>query len=227
MSEIPGRHFGLIIAYLLPGFVALAGIAPLSPVVAGWLAAAQSASLDAPLYTLMAATAAGMVASCFRWLIVDRIHALTGLGAPAFNARALEERPAAFTLLVESHYRYYQFYANTLVAAAFTYSVHRWLGRSTVLGIATDLAVLVLSAALFAGSRDALWKYRQRSTQLVGLTALSHSKGDLMTNGIDHNHGGAGKSQQKQKQNPAAKPQESPEAPDKPKQDVKSTQATK
>src|SRR5689334_4696702 len=125
MSEIPGRHFGLIIAYVLPGFVALAGIAPLAPVVAGWLTAAQAASLDAPLYTLMAATAAGMVVSCFRWLIVDQIHALTGLGAPVFNARALEERPAAFTFLVESHYRYYQFYANTLVAAAFAYSIHR------------------------------------------------------------------------------------------------------
>jgi hypothetical protein len=225
MSEIPGRHFGLIIAYLLPGFVALAGIAPLSPVVAGWLTAAQSAGLDAPLYTLMAATAAGMVASCFRWLIVDQIHALTGLGTAAFNARALEERPAAFALLVESHYRYYQFYANTLVAAAFAYSIHRWLGTSPTLGVATDLALLILSVALFAGSRDALSKYRHRSMQLVGQTVLSHSNGDLMTNGIDHNQGSSGKPEQQPKS--AAKPQPSPDAAGKPQQNVKNAQAAK
>src|SRR5712691_7153785 len=95
------RHFGLVIAYLLPGFVALAGFAPLVPMVGGWLDAGnQTASLGAPLYALLAATAAGMVVSCFRWLVIDRIHAVTGLGGPAFNARALEERPAAVLFLL-------------------------------------------------------------------------------------------------------------------------------
>src|SRR6185312_6193985 len=106
------KQFGLLIAYLLPGFVALAGIAPLVPTVAGWLKADQTASFGAPLYALLAATAAGMVVSCFRWLIVDQIHVLTGVTPPAFNARALAERPAAFNYLVEQHYRFYQFYAN-------------------------------------------------------------------------------------------------------------------
>src|SRR5260221_136394 len=109
--DILNRQFGLVIAYLLPGFVVLAGIAPFSTTVTQWLRADQTANLGAPLYALLAATVAGMVASCFRWLLVDQIHSLTGLGGPAFNARALEERPAAFTLLVESHYRYYQFYS--------------------------------------------------------------------------------------------------------------------
>lgn len=215
MSETTSRHFGLIIAYLLPGFIALAGFAPLSPVVAGWLRAAQGASLDAPLYTLMAAMAAGMVVSCFRWLIIDRLHAVTGLGAPAFNSRALEERPAAFAFLVESHYRYYQFYANTLVATVWAYAMYRWLGTSAILGVGTDLGILILCAALFAGSRDSLLKYRSRNNQLVGQTILSHSNGDLMTNGIDHNQSGANKPQQPK---PDIKPQQPTVAPDKPEQ---------
>src|SRR5712671_5880452 len=99
--EILTRQFGLLIAYLLPGFVALAGIAPLVPTVAGWLKADQTASFGAPLYALLAATAVGMVVSCFRWLIVDKIHVFFGVSAPTFNARALEERPAAFNYLVE------------------------------------------------------------------------------------------------------------------------------
>ncbi len=112
------KHFGLIIAYLLPGFVALAGVAPLLPSVAAWLHAGSTAGFGAPVYVLLAATEAGMVVSCFRWLIVDPLHAASGIAAPSFNSRALEERPAAFDYLVESHYRYYQFYANTLVAVS-------------------------------------------------------------------------------------------------------------
>jgi hypothetical protein len=185
------RHFGLVIAYLLPGFVALAGIAPFVPIVAGWLVANQTTSFGAPLYALLAATAAGMTVSCIRWALVDQIHALTGLGAPAFNARALEERPAAFTYLVESHYRYYQFYANTLVAVAWSYSIHRWLRTSSLLRFGTDLGVLLLCAVLFAGSRDALAKYRTRINELKGQVSLIHSDGEPMTNGIDHNQGGA------------------------------------
>jgi len=161
------RHFGLVIAYLLPGFVALAGVAPFAPIVSTWLRADQSASFGAPVYALLAATAAGMVVSCFRWLIIDRVHALTGLGNPIFNAQALEEKPAAFAYLVENHYRYYQFYANTLVGVVWAYAVHRLLGISHF-SIGTDIGILILCATLFMGSHDALSKYRMRSQKLTG-----------------------------------------------------------
>jgi hypothetical protein len=166
--DILSRQFGLVIAYLLPGFVALIGIAPLSPTVAGWLHADQTASFGAPVYALLAATASGMVVSCFRWFFVDWVHLLTGVTPPVFDARALDAHPAAFNLLVESHYRYYQFYANTLVAVVWTYSIHRWLRTDLLMSLGTNLAVLILCAVLFAGSRDALTKYRNRSSQLVG-----------------------------------------------------------
>ena len=187
--DILNRQFGLIIAYLLPGFIALAGIAPLIPTVAGWLRAGQTANFGAPIYALLAATAAGMIVSCFRWLIVDRIHLLAGVPGPVFNAQALEERPAAFNYLVENHYRYYQFYANTLVALIWTYAIYRIICPSPLLGLGTDVGMLLIAAALFAGSGDSLSKYRVRSKQLIGLTAVNFSNGELMTNGIDHNQG--------------------------------------
>src|SRR5258706_5960645 len=117
------RNFGLVIAFLLPGFVALAGIAPFSPLVRAWLSGPETMNFFAPLYALLAATAVGMVVSAFRWLIIDGVHSLTGLGPPAFNARALEERPASFAALVESHYRYSPFYWNTLIAVVLTYGI--------------------------------------------------------------------------------------------------------
>jgi hypothetical protein len=210
--DILNRQFGLIIAYLLPGFIALAGIAPLVPTVAGWLRAGQTANLGAPIYALLAATAAGMIVSCFRWLIVDRIHLLAGVPGPVFNAQALEEQPGAFNYLVESHYRYYQFYANTLVALTWTYSICRILHPSPLLGIGTDVGMFFVAVALFAGSRDSLSKYRVRSKQLVGLTTVNFSNGELMTNGIDHNQGNESHSPK-----PTAAPKKpKPKAPSKP-----------
>lgn len=162
------RHFGLVIAYLLPGFVALVGLAPLSPTVAGWLAAGAHSDLGTPVYALLAAMTAGMVVSCFRWLVIDQVHAVTGLGSSRFDARALEAHPTAFSYLIEQHYRYYQFYANVLVAVVWAYAVHRWRGASPLFGVGTDAGVVILSAVLFLGSRDALSKYRRRSGQLNG-----------------------------------------------------------
>jgi hypothetical protein len=166
------RQFGLIVAYLLPGFIALAGIAPLIPVVSSWLEPlSQGIGIGPPLYALLAATAMGMVVSCFRWLLIDAIHSVTGITSPVLNYRALERRMESFNFLVESHYRYYQFYANALIAILFAYGINRLLKTSSLLGFGTDLGVFILCAVLFAGSRDALSKYRTRSGQLVGHVA--------------------------------------------------------
>jgi hypothetical protein len=52
----------------------------------------------------------------------------------------------------------------------------RWTATFPLLGRGTDLAVIILCAALFAGSRDTLAKYYQRSNQLVGLVAEKEQK---------------------------------------------------
>jgi hypothetical protein len=166
--DILNRQFGLTIAYLLPGFIALSGLAPFVPAVGRWLNGQETAGLGAPVYAIIAAVAAGMIASCFRWALIDTLHAATGVPPGTFNAQALEAHPAAFSVLVDSHYRYYQFYANTLVAVVWAYLIHRVLRTSPLLGLGTDIGMLILCAVLFAGSRDALAKYRNRSRQLAG-----------------------------------------------------------
>jgi hypothetical protein len=106
------NHFGLMVAYLLPGFIGLAAIAPFVPVVADWLQPFnQQASLGPPVYALLAATTVGMVLSCVRWLLIDHLHHLMGIRPPVWNDRALADRVAAFNYLVDNHYRYYQFYS--------------------------------------------------------------------------------------------------------------------
>ena len=166
--EIYSRQFGLIIAYILPGFIALVGVAPLLPLVALWLRPLSNGiELGPPIYALLAATAVGMIVSCFRWLLIDPLLRLTGVPQSVSNYRLLEDKLEAVNYLVEAHYRYYQFYANALIGILFAYLVNRFLHTSMLLGFGTDLGVLILCAVLLAGSRDALSKYRHRSHQLA------------------------------------------------------------
>jgi hypothetical protein len=191
------NQFGLIIAYLLPGFIGLAGVAPFVPAVAGWLLPVgySEASLGPPLYALLAATTTGMTISCFRWLLIDHFHHWTGVVPPIWDDSLLARRLTAFTYLVENHYRYYQFVANTLVALLWTYSIARWLNLSPLLSIWTDVGVLGLCAALFAASRDALTKYYTRTARLIGVGGRTRFGEEAMYNGNHHSTeaGGASK----------------------------------
>jgi len=211
MNLSSNSQFGLIVAYLLPGFIGLTGIAPFAPVVAAWLRPSTyaEASLGPPVYALLAATTIGMIASSIRWLVIDQLHHAMGLNPPLLDDARLEERLTAFNYLVENHYRYYQFVANTLVAVAGAYAINRWAGTSHLFGVSTDIGVVVLCGTLFVASRDNLAKYYSRTGRLVG-QVLTERKTDVMTNGNDH--GGGASSHTSSQTKPAAKPQPSPKS---------------
>jgi len=164
------KQFGLIIAYVLPGFVALAGLAPLFPTVARWLHPVEP-GFGPPLYAVLGAMALGQILSCFRWLVLDHLHFLTGVRRPHWDDSLLDARLKGFDYLVQHHYRYYEFTGNTLIALLITYVLNRLFGTLSFLGFGTDLGMLVVIAVLFAASRDALAKYYGRTGRLVGAIA--------------------------------------------------------
>src|SRR5687767_2969963 len=98
MSELTTKQFGLLVAFVLPGFIALCGIRPLSPMVAAWLSTAPTipAGLKAVVFVGLASIAAGMTISAARWLIFDTFHAWTGLPRPAWDDAALAGKLDAF-----------------------------------------------------------------------------------------------------------------------------------
>lgn len=164
------KQFGLLIAYLLPGFFALGGVAVLVPSVAKWLQPIELdglSGLGPPVYSVLSAIAVGMICSCVRWLLIDHVLHATGIRPPRWKPSQLERHLASFTYLVESHYRYYQFYANTIVALIWTYIVCRLNGLGAF-GIVSDFLVVALTIVLALGARDALTKYYRRTAQLVG-----------------------------------------------------------
>ena len=119
------------------------------------------------LYVIVASVAAGMTASAVRWAVIDQFHHRTGIVRPVLDESKLPERLQAFDYLVENHYRYYQFYGNTLVATVVAYAAWTWgpAGDVSPGGVAGFLA---LSAVFVAGSRDALRKYYAGSALLLG-----------------------------------------------------------
>jgi hypothetical protein len=172
MKEITAGNFGLIIAYLLPGFVVLWGISPVSATIDGWLGAAPDAAptIGGFLYATLASVAAGLTVSTVRWLVIDTLHHHTGIQQPAWDFGRLARRFDAFEGLVEQHYRYYQFYGNTLIAVIVV-----WLVRIAPAMAAIDrrihAAFMIFALILFIGSRDALRKYWNRTAQLLAASA--------------------------------------------------------
>ncbi|MEZ6055469.1 MAG: hypothetical protein R3C01_02070 [Planctomycetaceae bacterium] len=160
MREVTTSNFGLLIAYLLPGLVSLWGLSHVSTTLDRWL----GADLDGPtvggfLYVTLASIGAGLTVSTMRWLIIDTLHHRTGIQQPDWDFTKLGERTAAFDVLIEIHYRYYQFYGNTLIALWFAY-VTRWSAHQTSWG--ELVAILALSTLFWFASRDTITKYYRR-----------------------------------------------------------------
>jgi hypothetical protein len=170
MKEVSADNFGLVIAYLLPGFVALCGVSYFSAPVRSWMGNSPllGPTVGGFLYVTLASIGAGLLVSTVRWLAIDRLHHWTGIKEPRWDFEVLQDRLAVFEVLVQFHYRYYQFYANTLVAGAFWYMA-RFISVPPLPGSAgiTDVAVVIGLIVLYAGSRDTLRKYYNRVTVLL------------------------------------------------------------
>jgi hypothetical protein len=70
--------------------------------------------------------------------------------------------------MVEFHYRYYQFFANMLIAILLSYPLTRISGAvAAVIGPLADVGFVVVSIVLFLASRDALQKYYRRAGQVL------------------------------------------------------------
>jgi hypothetical protein len=113
MNALSNENFGLVIAYVLPGFVALWGVSFFSPTVESWIAVSQQGAPTVAgfMYVTLASIGTGLTVSGVRWLIIDTVHHLTGLTRPAWKFVNLDDKLQGFLTLNEGHYRYYQFYA--------------------------------------------------------------------------------------------------------------------
>ena len=196
VTELSQKNFGLLIAYVIPGFVALWGISHFSSTVASWITSSQRSTptIGGFLYVTLASLAAGLIVSAVRWALVDTLHHATGVRPPKWDFAYLDDRLDGFSALVDNHYRYYQFYGNMCVAVAFNYRTWLTLQGQKIWNVDwTTVCFIVLELILIAGSRDALRKYYARAGRVLKrpekLTIYRNVPSErsvVMTNGYGH-----------------------------------------
>ena len=187
MNTLSNQNFGLVIAYLLPGFVSLWGVSYFSPTVDAWITASQQ---NAPtvagfMYVTLASLAAGVTVSAVRWAMIDHLHHATGIVPPAWKFANLEGKLQGYLTLIENHYRYYQFYSNMFVAAAFSFAAR------VVSGGLQSVASHVGHGRLprpgdgsLRRLRDTLRKYYSSDTTVTQFPSpLTQERSTAMTNG--------------------------------------------
>lgn len=172
MKTEAAADFGQIIAFLIPGFVGLWGATYVSPEIRTWLVttSGQSKDLANVVFVLLASLAIGLTVSAARAIFLDWIHEKTGVRMSKIDYKKLNDANAkTFDGIIQNHYRYYQYYGNTLVAVVVAVVIRQivlkelpWAdwGRFS-------LGLLVL-VALYFGSRDSLDRCRRKMIDLLG-----------------------------------------------------------
>ncbi|MEM6332635.1 MAG: hypothetical protein AAF823_04780 [Planctomycetota bacterium] len=187
MPQTTDRGFGLIIAYLVPGFGAILALSTLSPTIRLWLNMASSYALEAPdfagvVYVVFASLGMGLVFGAIRWAVIDQINAATGIGRPQLNDALMEERLNAYGLFISIHYQYHKFYAHSLIAGVVYAVVRRETYGLTGSYDLIDGTLAILLVIFWFAQRNALKMYYTRAERL-----LSHTEEGLsMTNGGHH-----------------------------------------
>jgi hypothetical protein len=186
MADETSKVFGIMMAYVVPGFIGLTGLVPVFPTIGEWLQPVNNASygVGPTIYAILAAIAVGLILSCFRWLLLDQMHHWLGLRRPKWKGQGTADSMEAVNFYVLNHWKYYEFCGNTLIAATWSYLMHRLYQTSSLLSSGTDLGMVILFLVLLAASRDALRRYYHGIHDLFAQSP--QKEGTVMFNGANH-----------------------------------------
>ncbi len=164
--------FGTTIAFVAPGFLALIAASYHVTLADDWLtfAARPGEGVGVFLFVVLASLALGILVSGVRSIVFDWLYSKLGLPRPEMDYLALKDpgKKAVFDGLNENFYRYYQFYANSLVAVlTFCGSYMLPLYTKVVSGYAITFFVLLV-IALFISARISLARYYEGLNILFG-----------------------------------------------------------
>jgi len=177
MKEIGNSNIGLVMAYVLPGFMALVGWLSTPPGRPGGLP-----TVGGFMFVTLASIGLGLAVSATRFVFLDPIYGLLGLRRPVWDDRRLQANLDAYHTLIAIHYNYYRFYANTIVAILFAYAVRRVSLAGSGFPDWTEPTVLGLVLIFGVTAYDNLRNYYRRADRLLG-----HPQSETdMSNGGHH-----------------------------------------
>lgn len=162
--------FGNVIAFVLPGFLALWVISHYDSVSREWLGimAQKETTVGAFLFAALASLGLGIFLSGARWIIFDLVL-MRLLGVPPakdLDQRQRKDYGEAYRQIVENHYKFYLFYANTAVALVLAFL---FVGGRPGFETRDFWLFSMAEAVLLASARDALMKCRTKIELLLGV----------------------------------------------------------
>lgn len=159
--------FGVVIAFVAPGFVAFQAASYHMPTARAWMAAAseKEQSVGVFLFVLLASLSMGLVVSGVRALAIDNLlrfrHLLRRLVVPELTldwSKVDDKRLLVLVTIRDAHYRHYQFYSNTLVALLF-WAFSRAFASEPSLPWQHWALITAAVVALLLSARDSLLRY--------------------------------------------------------------------
>lgn len=183
MPDLTTKNFGILIAYVLPGFLSLWALQPYSATLRVWLAASATlpAGIEAVAFSTAASITAGMGLSAVRWLLVDTAMRRFGVVRPEWDDARYAANRDAFESLVDAHFRYYQFYAHTALVLPL-FAVRAAVVSSSVPMPVVWFLFVMAEGTLLLAAHDALSRYYARTERLLGSTPPTKGR-TAMTNG--------------------------------------------
>jgi hypothetical protein len=158
--------FGVVIAFVAPGFLAFQAVAIYMPSAAALMTAAaeKDQGVGVFLFVVLASLSIGLVVSGVRAITLDNLLRFQHLGSFAvpqlrLNWSRVDDKNLPILLTIrDGHFRHYQFYANTLVAVV-VWAIARVAAPGPALHWQHWALIVAVLLALLFSARDSLRRY--------------------------------------------------------------------
>lgn len=163
-----GLNFGQLIAFLIPGFVGTCAVAKdVNAINALFGGSGQGQPSSASLVALLLiALAIGIIINAFAWLLVrPLIHLTLEVKPKAIDEMDLKnEDLPIYEHIMESQFRYHQFYSNMLVAVLLL--IRLWLATPLQEHVLRDVSFPLVVIVLFCAAQKSLEGAYKRMSRL-------------------------------------------------------------
>lgn len=182
VNQVSNTNFGLIIGYVIPGFVAVVALAGVYPPIGSLLGFSEGKDFSAvgSIYALILSIGAGVVISGVRYFTIDALLkwcggcgrcAWIGETSVSTNYTALADNMKQFETIIEDFYRHYQAYSNLFVSILFL-ALFVFTTDNPIIDFPLSFASVGVLAAveivLFASANNCFRNYQKQKRNLMG-----------------------------------------------------------
>jgi hypothetical protein len=163
MLQVSPINFGLIIAYFLPGSLAVFGLRYVSGSLSELFQSAQATPINVGAIVILvtASLIAGLIISSFGVIVIENIHYRTGVTklVPDYS-KLVGDKLKLYKDMVENVYRYHQFYGNMMTALLVLFILRYLVAGLPVIDtrqhFSIFMLVIITIVFLFFSSRKSL-----------------------------------------------------------------------